>query len=432
MRRSSAEPFALARIVGRNGTRAAIFAVLAAVAGPALAQESGRAAATGSDSLSINGHDYQLFGIEGLAFNQSCFVDGRPLACGASAVRALQTLLDPVVVTCTPKGKAASGAALATCTTPEGDVALGLVQQGWALADPAEGSDYAAAEATARDAKVGAWQGTFQTPTDYHAGIAAIETEYGKRAADTGRTDAERELVAGRVPLSGLKTVEPEVIEAGASGDALAEHEARFSGFRPGYIGKASEPPAVFEWNKVAGVLEATRKKGIEAIEDSVAGVVWAELAARPSQTIDTDDADAFYAAIKSNSAKWMAAKRQPVLFVAARDVPLWMRDWFGGKPPAGAQITERRDWTGPDYVGTIDGVDVFVGGPAQPRASLLVPSDMLAGATYQRNAEGNVVALDVGADQDWLAHYKIGLRWLDDTVTWLAYPAMAAATPDG
>ncbi len=68
----------------RRYTGALLAAVL--LAAPAAAQERGQASATGSDSLVLNGHAYALAGISGFAFNQSCFVDGQPFACGVSMV----------------------------------------------------------------------------------------------------------------------------------------------------------------------------------------------------------------------------------------------------------------------------------------------------------------------------------------------------------
>ena len=408
--------------------RAAVSASLLLLATPALAQESGRASAAGSDSLSLNGHAYRLFGIDGLAFNQSCFVGGRPLACGVSAVRALQTLLGPAAVTCTPKGDAVAGVTPATCAGPDGDIALSLVQQGWAFADPSEASDYVAAEGTARQAKVGAWAGTFLAPAAYDQQIAAVEANYAKLAGDTARTEAEAALVAGRIYLGGLNQVVPSAVEASAA--PLAEHEVQFGGFRPGFIDAASQPPAVFDWNKVAGTLEDSREEGIEAVKSSVTDVVWTELAARPSQNVDTRSSDEFYAALKSSAAKWIADGRRPVLFVRARDVPIWVRDWFAGEVPTGAKISRKAEIASSGYMGTIDGIDVYVG-PGRDRAALLVPADILSGMTYQKKGDGGVLDLTVGADQAWLLYYRLGLSWLDDTVTWLTFPQMAAPTPD-
>ena len=94
-------------------------AVVAGLAlAPALAQERGQASATGSDSLTLNGQAYRLFGIDGLAFDQSCFVDGQPFACGVSATRALQTLLATSAVSARPKGRGGRCAPVPPAASP--------------------------------------------------------------------------------------------------------------------------------------------------------------------------------------------------------------------------------------------------------------------------------------------------------------------------
>lgn len=406
-----------------------IISLLAAV--PAQAQETGRASATGSDSFSLNGREYQLFGIDGLEFNQSCFVDGQPLACGASAVRAFQTLLDPAPITCTANGVSPSGLALATCTGVDGDIALRMVEQGWAFAGSSASTDYVAAEDAARAAGAGAWGGKFLPPTAYGHQIAAIEASYARLAADAARTELEDTLTTGKLDLRGLEQVVADPAASATGATLFEEHEVSFGSFRPGFIDAAIVPPEIFTWKGVARALEATRQEGVAAVEDSVVGVIWEALAARPSQTVDTRNADGYYAALKDSSAGWITAGRQPILFVMAPDRPNWIRDWFAGQPPAGAKVSRRDDLSDPNYLGTIDGVDVYVG-PGRERASLLVPSDILAGITYRRDAEGKALAMQVDAPgNEWVVRFGMALSWRDDQVTWLAFPQMAAPTPD-
>jgi hypothetical protein len=374
----------------------------------------------------LNGHAYRLFGIDGFRFNQSCFVDGRQLACGVSAVRALQTLLDPAAVTCTPKGNSTAGVMPATCMGADGDVALTLVEQGWALADRAESSDYVAAEAAARRGKAGAWAGTFLAPEAYRAQIAAIEARYAELAGDAARTEAEATLADGRLDFGGLTGITVASAEAGD----FREHEASFDEFSPGFIDAAIKPPDVFDWSKVAAVLDATRHKGVKTLEASVVNTIWDELAARPSQTVDARTGDEFYAALKSNSAEWIAAGRQPVLFVMAPSLPSWVRDWFAGRLPTGAEVSRRPDRSSPSYLGTIDGIDVYVG-PGRQRAALLVPADILSGVTYRKDADGRILELQVEAQNQWVLRYAVTLQWRNDTPVWMAFPQMAAPTPD-
>jgi endonuclease YncB( thermonuclease family) len=419
-----------ARVIGILAVAAAV--ALWSLAAPALGQQSGRAVALSSDTLSLNGRAIQLFGIDGMDFTQSCFVDGQAQACGASATRALQTLLDPAPVTCTQAGDAVGGVTFARCTGADGDIAEKMVQQGWALAVRTQAEDYVAAEDSARAAGAGIWRGTFMSPWDYRVQVQAIETDYARRAADSARMEAEAAITAGNVGIVGFDKAEYRKAAAAADPEQMADHEVAFADFAPGFITAAVPPPGVFEWRAVAGVLETTRRAGVAAITDSVRDALWAGLADRPSRTAPSTDAESFYAALRAGSAGWIAAGRQPVLFVKARDVPGWIRDWFGGHPPVGATITRRDDVEDARYLGTIDGVDVYVG-PARDRASLLFPSDLLAEVTFRSGEDGNVLALDVDPDAGnaWTARYAMALRWLDDEIVWIEYPQASAATPD-
>jgi endonuclease YncB( thermonuclease family) len=412
-----------------------VVAILAAAAfgvAPGLAQESGRASATRSDSISLNGHAYQLFGIDGFEFNQSCFIDSQPFACGVSAMRALQTLLDPAAITCVPKGAPTSTPTQAVCTGHEGDIALKMVEQGWAVADGSASPDYVAAEATARDSRAGAWRGRFLAPEAYRAQIAAIEARYAALAEASARTEVDAAITSGDIALGGLDRVAPDLVEADPDGIPIAEHEVRFGEFAPGFINAAIQPPDVFDWTVVAGVLETTRRKGVEAVKAELADAIWSDLTARPSQTVDTRNADDFFAALNSNAAPWIAAGRQPVLFVVAPDRPKWIRDWFAGRPPLDAEVSRREDRDERSYLGTIDGIDVYVG-PGRERAALLVPSDILSAMTLRKASDGKVLALqaNMAENNEWLLQYGMALHWRDDMPIWLAFPQMAAPTPD-
>jgi len=409
---------------------AMVAASLVGLAAPALADESGRASATGSDSLSLNGHNYQLFGIDGLSINQTCFIDNQPFACGTAAVRALQTLIEAAPITCASKGAAAARVTPATCTGPDGDVALKMLEQGWAVADGDAPDAYKTAEAAAQSGKAGAWRGTFLMPEAYREEIAAIETRYAARSGEAARAEAEAAMIAGELDLRGLEKPDLDVAEGESNGVAPKDLEVRYAAFAPGFIDAAIPPPAVFDWKQVAGVLEASRKKGIETIEANVTDAVWTELAALPAETVDTRNAETFHAALTSSAAEWIAAGRQPILYVMAPELPKWVRDWFAGRPPEGSTVTRRDDTKDANYLGTIDGIDVYVG-PGRERAALLVPSDILKGVTYTKDADGKVLALTVGAGNEWLAQYRMALAFRNDKPVWLTFPQMAAPTPD-
>ncbi len=404
-------------------------ALLAAVllAAPAAAQERGQASATGSDSLVLNGHAYALSGISGFAFNQSCFVDGQPFACGVSATRALQTLLASSPVECTPKGEA-----VALCTGADGDIALSLLTQGWAVAAPGQSDAYAAAEAAARAAGAGAWRGNFLAPAAYRGMVSAIETAYAHAAGEAVRADTETALTAGALDLRGLDAPAPALVDADANAVPLAPHEIRVEAFGPAFIDAAIPPTEIFAWRMVAEALEAGRRQARDAAEAELAATIWQALAARPATMIETVDADSFHAALTRGAADWLAAGRQPLLYVMAPDLPAWIRDWFAGQPPAGAAVSRRADRDSPFYLGSIDGIDVYLG-PGRERAALLVPADLLASVTLGRDAGGRVLALDEAATGPgtWLLRAAMSLDWRDDPVIWLGFPRRAAPTPD-
>jgi endonuclease YncB( thermonuclease family) len=59
------------------------------------------------------------------------------------------------------------GRILARCTINGKSLNEQLVRAGWAVARPSETTDYVAAEAAAKKAKLGLWQGQFQPPDQF-------------------------------------------------------------------------------------------------------------------------------------------------------------------------------------------------------------------------------------------------------------------------
>ena len=147
----------------------AVFAV-AAQAG----QISGEAKAIDSTTIQIGDQRVMLFGVDSVMRKQICALDGKPWQCWSAAVHDLQTLLDQGPVTCEAVGEPdVYGRVLGRCTVNGQSVNEQLVSRGFALARPSETTDYVAAEAVAKEKRVGLWQGQFQTPSDFRkaAGI---------------------------------------------------------------------------------------------------------------------------------------------------------------------------------------------------------------------------------------------------------------------
>lgn len=129
---------------------------------------TGTATAIDSTIIKVNDQRIMLFGVDSVMRKQMCALDGKPWQCWAAAVRELQTLLDRGPAVCETVGEPdVYGRVLARCTVDGQSVNEQLVQNGYALARPSETSDYVAAEAAARERKVGLWQGKFVLPGEF-------------------------------------------------------------------------------------------------------------------------------------------------------------------------------------------------------------------------------------------------------------------------
>jgi endonuclease YncB( thermonuclease family) len=137
-------------------------------------QISGDAKAIDSTTIQIGDQRVMLFGLDSVMRKQVCALDGKPWQCWRAAVHDLQTLLDQETVSCEVIGEPdVYGRVLGRCTANGQSVNEQLVSRGFALARPSETTDYVAAEAVAKEKRVGLWQGQFQKPSDFRkaAGI---------------------------------------------------------------------------------------------------------------------------------------------------------------------------------------------------------------------------------------------------------------------
>lgn len=163
--------------------RDALIALALLLAAPALGQSppdiAGRAVAQDGDTIVVAGRVVRLQGIDAPEIGQSCEdAQGRPWRCGRDAAFALDRMIDGQLVTCAidPRDPADRyGRALGWCRTPREALSPGLAREGWAVAyrrylDYPEGDARAykaallAAEAEARVARRGIWQGRFDLP----------------------------------------------------------------------------------------------------------------------------------------------------------------------------------------------------------------------------------------------------------------------------
>lgn len=145
----------------------AILLTLAAAV-PALAQLGsgqirGRAPqAIDSGLLDFAGQRVALYGLRGLAPEETCALGGMAWACGQEARWAARNRIAGHWVDCVERARGSGGEILAVCYLggvggPE--LNAWLVEQGWARAATDYAEDYRAAEAAARAAGRGLWRG---------------------------------------------------------------------------------------------------------------------------------------------------------------------------------------------------------------------------------------------------------------------------------
>jgi endonuclease YncB( thermonuclease family) len=131
-------------------------------------QISGPGKAIDSTIIEINTQRIMLFGIDSVMRKQICTLDGKPWQCWTAAVDALQSLLDAGSSTCDVVGEPdIYGRVLGRCTVNGQNVNEQLVERGFAVARPSDTTDYVAAEAAAKEKKVGLWRGQFAQPSAF-------------------------------------------------------------------------------------------------------------------------------------------------------------------------------------------------------------------------------------------------------------------------
>ena len=137
-------------------------------------QIAGPANAVDSTVIEVNGQRIMLFGIDSVMRKQNCTIDGKIWQCWAAAVRTLEILIDQGPVTCDVIGEPdVYDRLLARCNINGQSLNEQLVRKGYAVARPSETIDYVAAEAAAKEEKIGLWQGKFLMPAEFRraAGI---------------------------------------------------------------------------------------------------------------------------------------------------------------------------------------------------------------------------------------------------------------------
>ena len=135
---------------------------------PAVDGLTGRATAVAGDVLRISGTLVRLKGIEAPESQQSCLKsNGRRWSCGVAALDGLRNLVRGKTVACETSGADEQGRPLATCATPDFDVAAEMVRRGHAFAATGFFSSFGSEEEAAKMQKTGLWQGEAERPAEW-------------------------------------------------------------------------------------------------------------------------------------------------------------------------------------------------------------------------------------------------------------------------
>ena len=129
---------------------------------------TGQASVIDGDTISIDGTHIRLQGIDAPEWDQTCDdAKGATWSCGSRAARELGAQVRGIALTCKTSDFDQYDRVLAVCSMPDGtNVNVWLVRQGWAVAF-GRAPLYASAEAEARAAKRGIWQGAFTRPSEW-------------------------------------------------------------------------------------------------------------------------------------------------------------------------------------------------------------------------------------------------------------------------
>lgn len=130
----------------------------------AMAEVSGSALVMDGDTVTVDGQDISLYGVNAPSIVQSCGIDDGMWQCGWDAANRLEEIIAGRTVTCTDVVENEDGHMVGRCSVEGEDLAGAMIDEGLAVADPETGADYQARAMAASDAKVGMWSGPFIDP----------------------------------------------------------------------------------------------------------------------------------------------------------------------------------------------------------------------------------------------------------------------------
>jgi endonuclease YncB( thermonuclease family) len=122
-------------------------------------------------TIEVAGRQFQLYGIDAPDADQVCQTAAKKdYPCGIEARDYLVKLVGKMAVNCAPRGPNEFDMTLAVCAVGRTDLALAMVEGGWAIADRPRTLYYEESELATRVKKIGLWQGPFVTPQEWRNG----------------------------------------------------------------------------------------------------------------------------------------------------------------------------------------------------------------------------------------------------------------------
>jgi endonuclease YncB( thermonuclease family) len=154
----------------------AILAIALLSAAPAAA---GQARIIDGDSITLDGRQIRLYGIDAPEWDQTCGAPGATWPCGRAATDALHALADGRDVTCEHMDTDRYGRDVARCHAAGVDLSAQMAASGLALAYRKYSADYIPQEDAAHAQHLGLWSGDFMPPWDWR--------HFGRRQAHSSK-----------------------------------------------------------------------------------------------------------------------------------------------------------------------------------------------------------------------------------------------------
>ena len=191
----------------------------------------GNATVLDGDTIQINGQRIRLWGIDAFEAAQRCSGPDGDEPCGARATHELDDMIGNHQVVCIYRDTDAYNRTVALCRVGALDLGASLVRKGLAVAFTRYALDYSPDEAEARANRVGAWAGSFTSPTDYRAGESDSVAVAQRTTADGGTC-----LIKGNINREGERIyhmpTDPYYRWTNPEAMFCTEAEAQAAGFR--------------------------------------------------------------------------------------------------------------------------------------------------------------------------------------------------------